>query len=117
MAAMAGASAVVANRVLRSPVVIGRQPMSRSAWPEFLIASRALLWVAARRPAARARLREREQFDHPFGATRSHDGLVLEIVVQVIHLPLHAVGIRDPELVLVGVAAIDAHLLAHRQSR
>src|SRR2546426_562175 len=37
--------------------------------------------------------------------------LVLQIVVEMIDLPLHAVGVRDPELVLVGVTAVDAHLL------
>jgi hypothetical protein len=35
----------------------------------------------------------------------------------VIDLPLHAVRILDPELVLVGVAAVDAHLLAHGKPR
>src|ERR1700731_1753390 len=39
----------------------------------------------------------------------------LEVVVQVVDLPLHPVRIADPELVLVGVAAVDPHLLAHRQ--
>src|SRR5215467_1659485 len=46
-----------------------------------------------------------------------HWGFVLEIVVEVVHLPLHAVGILDPELVLIGVAAVDAHLFAHGQAR
>src|SRR5262245_6343910 len=42
--------------------------------------------------------------------------LVLEVVVEVIDLPLHAVRILDPELVLVGVTAVDPHLLTDRQS-
>src|SRR5258708_13436201 len=37
--------------------------------------------------------------------------LVLEIVVEVVDLPLDTVGILHPELVLVGVAAVDPHLL------
>src|SRR5215475_5908028 len=41
---------------------------------------------------------------------------VLEVVVEVIDLPLDAVRILDPELVLIGVAAVDSHLLADRQS-
>src|SRR5499433_146216 len=45
-----------------------------------------------------------------------HGGLVLEIIVEVVHLPLHAVGVLDPELVLVGMAAVDAHLFAHGQA-
>src|SRR5215467_9493523 len=43
--------------------------------------------------------------------------LVLEIVVEVVHLPLHAVRILDPELVLIGVAAVDPHLFPHGQAR
>src|SRR6266404_5307423 len=42
--------------------------------------------------------------------------LVLEIVVEVVDLPLDAVGILHPELVLVGMAAVDAHFLDHRQA-
>src|SRR6185295_4217806 len=42
--------------------------------------------------------------------------LVLEIVVEVIDLPLGPVRIHHPELVLVGMAAVDRHLLAYRQS-
>src|SRR5215813_5598899 len=65
---------------------------------------------AARGPTAGARLGEPEECG---------DGrrlrLVLEIVVQVIYLPLDAIRILDPELVLVRVAAIHAHLLAHGQ--
>src|SRR5215467_243221 len=41
---------------------------------------------------------------------------VLEVVVEVIDFPLDAVRILDPELVLIGVAAVDPHLLADRQS-
>jgi hypothetical protein len=37
--------------------------------------------------------------------------VALEVVVEVIHLPFDAVGIFHPELVLVGVAAVDAHLI------
>src|SRR5215475_12660602 len=43
--------------------------------------------------------------------------ILLEIVVEVVDLPVDAVGVLDPELVLVGVAAVDAHLFAHRQAR
>src|SRR5215475_4796250 len=42
---------------------------------------------------------------------------VLEVVVEVIDLPLDAVRILDPELVLIGVAAVDAHLFAYGQDR
>jgi hypothetical protein len=42
--------------------------------------------------------------------------VALEVVVEVIHLPFDAVGIFHPELVLVGVAAVDPHLLQHGQS-
>src|SRR5262249_34849276 len=42
---------------------------------------------------------------------------VLEVVVEVIDLPLDAVRILDPELVLIVVAAVDSHLLADSQSR
>src|SRR5215468_5227082 len=45
-----------------------------------------------------------------------YGSFVLEVVVEVVNLPLHAVRILDPELVLVGVAAVDPHLLGHRQS-
>src|SRR3989441_7596454 len=44
---------------------------------------------------------------------RRHVGLALQVVVQGVHLPLDAVGVLNPELVLVRVAAVDAHLLAH----
>src|SRR2546430_17623327 len=40
---------------------------------------------------------------------------ILEVVVQVIDLPLHAVWILDPELVLIRMAAVHPDLLAHRQ--
>src|SRR5258708_36138910 len=43
--------------------------------------------------------------------------LVLEIVVEVVDLPLDTVGILHPELVLVGVAAVDAHLLTDGEPR
>src|SRR5215831_13421520 len=42
---------------------------------------------------------------------------VLEVVVEVIDLPLDAVRILDPELVLIGVAAVDPHLFAYGQAR
>src|SRR5207247_7014833 len=42
--------------------------------------------------------------------------VVLQIVVEVVDLPLDAIGILYPELVLVGVAAIDAHFLADGQT-
>src|SRR5947208_5355619 len=48
---------------------------------------------------------------------RRHGGLALQVVVQVVHLPLDAVGVSSPELVLVSVAAVDAHLLAHGYAR
>ena len=35
----------------------------------------------------------------------------------MVHLPLHAVGILDPELVLIGVATVHAQLLAHGELR
>src|SRR5205809_2344845 len=41
--------------------------------------------------------------------------LVLEVVVQMVDLPLDPIRVLDPELVLVGVTAVHAHLLAHRQ--
>src|SRR5215831_10897502 len=66
---------------------------------------------AAGRPATLATLGQLES-----QGLLGHGGLVLEIVVEVVHLPLHAVGILDPELVLVGVAAVDAHLFAHGQA-
>src|SRR4029453_586326 len=43
--------------------------------------------------------------------------LVLEIVVEVVDLPLDTVGILYPELVLVGVAAVDALFLTDGESR
>src|SRR5262244_4223935 len=66
---------------------------------------------AAGRPATLATLGQLES-----QGLLGHGGLVHEIVVEVVHLPLHAVGILDPELVLVGVAAVDAHLFAHGQA-
>src|SRR3990172_4604633 len=39
-----------------------------------------------------------------------------QVVVQVIDLPFDAVRIPDPELVLIGVAAVDSHLLVDRNS-
>src|SRR6266481_1416063 len=43
--------------------------------------------------------------------------LVLEIVVEVVDLPLDAVGILHPELVLVGMAAVDAHFFTDGEAR
>src|SRR5437879_10369783 len=48
---------------------------------------------------------------------RRHVGLALQVIVQVVHLPLDAVGVSNPELVLVSMAAVDAHLLAHGYAR
>jgi len=42
--------------------------------------------------------------------------VAFEVVVEVVHLPLDAVGIPHPELVLVGVAAVDPHFLRHGQA-
>src|SRR5499433_3883331 len=67
---------------------------------------------AAGRPATLATLGQLES-----QGLLGHGGLVLEIVVEVVDLPLHAVGVLDPELVLIGVAAVDAHLFAHGQAR
>src|SRR5215467_12388483 len=66
---------------------------------------------AAGRAATLAALGQLESQRFP-----GHWGFVLEIVVEVVHLPLHAVGILDPELVLIGMAAVDSHLLPHRQA-
>src|SRR5688572_32395733 len=44
-------------------------------------------------------------------------GAVLDVVIEDVDFPLHAVGILHPELVLVGVAAVHAELLAHGQAR
>src|SRR5262249_20999691 len=87
---------------------------SAMAWPSVSLAS---LRAAARRGAAGARLGQGESRWQTGAAARRRVGLVLEIVVQVVHLPLDAVGILHPELVLVGVAAVHAHLLAHREPR
>src|SRR5262249_25019937 len=84
---------------------------SDMAWSS---SGRRRLRRADRRRAARARLGEREP-RRPLRANRGHVGLVLEVVVEVVHLPLDAVRVLHPELVLVGVAAIPAHLLAHRE--
>src|SRR2546427_13021616 len=43
----------------------------------------------------------------------SSDLLALQVVVEVVDLPLHAARILHPELILVGVAAVDTHLLTH----
>src|SRR5206468_8650989 len=71
-------------------------------------ASVALRCAAAGASAARARTdpRQARPRRHPLF-------LALEVVVEVVHLPLDAVRILHPELVLVGVAAVDAHLLLH----
>jgi hypothetical protein len=45
----------------------------------------------------------------------SRDVLV-DVVVEVIHLPLDAIGVSHPELVLVGVAAARVHLLANLEA-
>src|SRR5213078_1984157 len=45
-----------------------------------------------------------------------HLAIGVDVVVEVVDLPLHAVRVLDPELVLVGVAAVDPHLLAHGQA-
>src|SRR2546422_2336511 len=52
----------------------------------------------------------------PFERLRQ-TALVLEVVVEVVDLPLHAARILHPELILVGVAAVDTHLLAHGYAR
>src|SRR5215470_18353973 len=46
---------------------------------------------------------------------RRRRDVVLQVVVEMVDLPLDPVRILDPELVLVGVAAVHAHLLLHRQ--
>src|SRR5438093_1154570 len=75
-------------------------------------ASVALRCAAAGASAARART------DHRQARPRRHPlFLALEVVVEVVHLPLDAVRILHPELVLVGVAAVDAHLLLLEKAR
>src|SRR2546425_8578024 len=71
--------------------------------------------VSLRRPAAPAAglhdgesLRGRDRL-HVGGAARA----LFDVVVQDVDFPVDAVWILDPELVLVGVAAVHAHLLAH----
>src|SRR3989441_1138983 len=44
---------------------------------------------------------------------RRHGGLALQVIVEVVDLPFHAARILHPELILVGVAVVDTHLLAH----
>src|SRR5216684_7561335 len=80
------------------------------AYFSFTMLLMSSLISASSRRAAGGALGQRQ----PHASRRGH--LALEVVVEVIDLPLHAVGIPDPELVLVRVAAVDAHLLPHRQS-
>src|SRR5919197_3842984 len=47
---------------------------------------------------------------------RRRPQFVFEVVVEDVDFPLHAVRIPHPELVLVGVTAIDAEFLAHGQA-
>src|SRR5262245_47532833 len=83
----------------------------------------AMAWSPVTLPRLRGAVRRRAAGVRPGeGKLRRHIGLagrhlrlVLEVVVQVVHLPLDAVRILDPELVLVGMAAVHTHLLAHRQ--
>src|SRR5215510_574913 len=93
---------------------------SRAALPylsfTICLMSASLMTASSRRAAGRAAtLAALGQLESP--RLPDHRGLVLEIVVEVIDLPVDTVGILDPELVLVGVAAIDAHLFAHGQPR
>src|SRR5215813_9627415 len=78
--------------------------------------STSLMTVSSRRAAGRAAtlaaLGQLESQRLP-----GYGSFVLEVVVEVIDLPLHAVRILDPELVLVGVAAVDPHLFPHGQAR
>src|SRR3989454_12823535 len=52
----------------------------------------------------------------PFERLRQ-TALVLEVVVEWVALPPHAVRILHPELIWVGVAAVAPHLLAHGYAR
>src|SRR5215471_9506638 len=67
---------------------------------------------AARRTATVSALGQLESQRLP-----GYGSFVLEVVVEVIDLPLDAIRILDPELVLIGVAAVDAHLFAYGQAR
>jgi len=84
---------------------------TRSAACPFLFHQIPNAFVTGGASAARARTDDRQA--RPL---RHHVFLALEVVVEVVHLPLDAVGIAHPELVLVGVAAVDAHLLPHREA-
>src|SRR5262245_20197004 len=69
---------------------------------------------AARTTAARGRCRgNHRQTDRP---DRNLGLVTLEVIIEVVDLPLHAVGILHPELILVGVATVDPHLFRHGES-
>src|SRR5688572_8719169 len=76
----------------------------------------ALLAVIGLRAAGATALDHREALHHgQVLRVGGAGGAVLDVVVEHVHFPLHAVRILHPELVLVGVAAIHAELLAHGQ--
>src|SRR5688572_21755011 len=77
----------------------------------------ALLIVIALRAAGAAALEDGETLHRgQVLLVGGAGGAVLDVVVEDVHFPLHAVGILHPELVLVGVAAVDAELFAHGQA-
>src|SRR5262245_1151765 len=89
--------------------------ISLMSWSVMARSSRVCPAALRRWRAAGTRLRQGKRGPETGAAARAHLGLVLEVVVQVVDLPLDAVGILHPELVLVRVAAVHAHLLAHGQ--
>src|SRR5207302_5233029 len=48
---------------------------------------------------------------------RAHGGTLVDVAIQDVDFPVDAVRLLDPELVLVGMTTVHAHLLAHRQAR
>src|SRR5437762_14118752 len=89
----------------------GQASRDRSRRPQAALRRLALRWRAAAAPLHyREALGDRLVLD--IGRARR---AVLDVVVEDVDLPLHAVGVLDPELVLIGVTAVHAELLAYGQ--